>query len=98
MEEICFNWMLKLPKKDLEKLVEGQRYTFQRESRKIYPTDTLVFLIDGDFNAKGVVEVEEFSITDKGTSGKYRIVYIPSKKEKTVLNKFFKNMYVRGDF
>lgn len=97
-EEICFNWMLKLPKKDLENLFEGEIYDFKKDRPKVYPLNKLIFLIDEEFNSRGIVEIEEFSTSKNETSGRYRVVYCPNKEEQKILNNLFKNMYILGDF
>ena len=97
-EDIKFNWILKLNKKDLENLAENSDNIFHKKDKIVYPTERLIFLIDEEFNAKGIIKVEEFSIKDNGTSGKYKLIYTPNEEEKRVLSDIFKNMYLSGDF
>lgn len=97
-EDLQFNWLLKLSKKDLEFLTKGSINSFEKDGKRVYPTDKLVFLVDEDFSPKGVIKIKEFSIKDKSTYGKYEVLYILEGKEKEVLSSLFRQMYLYSDF
>jgi hypothetical protein len=97
-EEIKFNWILKLKKKDLDNLKLGETRDFSKYGHRIYPLKSLIDLVDEEFNTYGAIKIKNYSlgenrIGDKVTKGEYKILHLCTPEEKEVLSKYNQGKY-----
>ena len=92
-----FNNALKLkPMQGLDEtnLRIGNVYSFTKDGYRIYPVDTPIDLLNQDWEPLARVMIIKTALSEKKTTGNYKVLKIYSENEKKVLVEYWKD-YVK---
>lgn len=97
-ENIEFNWILKLKKKDLEGLTLGETREFSKEGKRIYPLDFPVLLADEDWHFHGYAHINDYQSFGGTTTGKYSLIRELNGPEEQALFGIYRDLRKKYDF